>query len=297
MSEIEFDKRELQLKLCDILYAVAKICEEHDIRYYLDGGTTLGAVRHKGFIPWDDDIDIVMPRPDFEYFLKIANEKLPEYYEVRTHKTHPGGHVYPWAKIEDGRTTVVVDWQRHLNYKGGIFIDLFPLDGLPGNKIIRKWYMNLILFLSRKLLSISYIDINKYEKKGIKLCIVKFLHWDICRSGLHHLIHALLRCYKYDKCKYVANCIGEYGLKNIMKKEFYGIPVYKEFEGNLYRVPEKYDLYLKQLYGNIWNFLLLISVVPYIIFIFWIYLNPINFRYAYINSYSELSNRILLGIC
>ena len=250
MSEIEFDKRELQLKLCDILYAVAKICEEHDIRYYLDGGTTLGAVRHQGFIPWDDDIDIVMPRPDFEYFLKIANEKLPEYYEVRTHKTHPGGHVYPWAKIEDGRTTVVVDWQRHLNYKGGIFIDLFPLDGLPGNKIIRKWYMNLILFLSRKLLSISYIDINKYEKKGIKLCIVKFLHWDICRSGLHHLIHALLRCYKYDKCKYVANCIGEYGLKNIMKKEFYGIPVYKEFEGNLYRVPEKYDLYLKQLYGN-----------------------------------------------
>ena len=82
-----------------------------------------------------------------------------------------------------------------------------------------------------------------------------------------------------------------------MKKEFYGIPVYKEFE-EIYIEFRKNMIYtLSNYMAIIWNFLLLISVVPYIIFIFWIYLNPINFRYAYINSYSELSNRILLGIC
>ena len=254
MPEVQFDLRKLQLRLSDMLSAVVKVCDENNIRYYLIGGTALGAIRHKGFIPWDDDIDIAMPRCDYERFLKISHSELPDYYEVRNNETHPEGHVYPWSKIEDKRTTVVMDWHKHLNYAGGIYIDLFPLDGLPKSVFLRKIHLNLLTFLWKKVLYISYADPYTSGKSNLKLHIIKLLHGKKCRLLLHPivhpLIHLLLRLYKYDKCIYVANCLGEYGFKEVMKREIFGKSVYKEFEGHLYKIPEQYDTYLKNLYGN-----------------------------------------------
>ena len=245
----KFDLREMQLKLVDILKCMDSVCKKNNIRYYLIGGSTLGAVRHKGFIPWDDDIDVAMPRKDYERFLKIAKEELPPYYEIRNYKTHPNGHVYHWTKIEDNRTTLVVDWHKHLNYAGGIFIDLFPLDGVSKYKFIRKLHFNLLFLFTKKLFYTSYRESN--TGKVIKSpFILKILQSNVARRFIHRTIQCLITIYDYDKSKYVANYTGEWMMREIMLKEYFGTPGLLTFEGLLFNVPEKYDLYLKNLYGD-----------------------------------------------
>ena len=97
--------RELQLKELDILKQTIQIIENHDLSYFALGGTLLGAVRHKGFIPWDDDVDICMSRPDYEKFLEYAQKELPENLELGYFKTNPNHQKY-CARIIDKNTTV-----------------------------------------------------------------------------------------------------------------------------------------------------------------------------------------------
>ena len=113
----KYDIRALQLKVLDILLAVDKVCREHHLRYYIMAGTLIGAVRHKGFIPWDDDLDIGMPRKDYEIFMEKSKDLLPDYLEAIYWKNDPD---YPlsFAKIQDARTTLIE--RKHLKYKGGI---------------------------------------------------------------------------------------------------------------------------------------------------------------------------------
>ena len=246
----DFNLREMQLMLVDMLKSTDYICKKHNIRYYLIGGSTLGAVRHNGFIPWDDDIDIAMPRKDYERFLKIAPQELPQYYEIRTYKTHPEGHVYHWAKIEDNRTTLIVDWLKHLNYAGGIFIDLFPLDGVSKYQFIRKLHFKLLFLFSKKMFYIIYRDPTIKSKLFRSPKIINMMQRSKTRRLLHKIIHNLITPYNYDKSKYVANYTGEWLMKEIMLKEYFGTPQLFQFENHLFNIPEKYDPYLKKLYGD-----------------------------------------------
>lgn len=117
-----YDIRPLQLRILDILMAVDKVCKEHNLRYYIIAGTLLGAVRHKGFIPWDDDLDIGMPRTDYDLLMAHAAEWLPAPFEAACFEndtTYP----LPFAKIQDGSTTLIE--RMHLKYLGGIYLDVF----------------------------------------------------------------------------------------------------------------------------------------------------------------------------
>ncbi len=118
----------------EILQETDRSVRGHGLRYYLEGGTLLGAVRHGGFIPWDDDADISMPRPDYEEFIRHANEWLPPHFRLRCHLNDPDFPFY-FAKIEDIRTTIVEGPTRP--YTGGIFIDVFPIDGIPEDRKVR----------------------------------------------------------------------------------------------------------------------------------------------------------------
>ena len=131
-----FDLRTFQLRLLDILTEVDKACQTHHIRYYLVAGTLLGAVRHKGFIPWDDDIDIAMPRPDYERFLRHAHEWLPAPLEVVAPE-YTKHYPFAFAKVQDSHTTLLE--RRKLQYIGGLCIDIFPLDGLPSGQLKQWW--------------------------------------------------------------------------------------------------------------------------------------------------------------
>ena len=121
--------KDIQSNCLDTLVVVDQICKRHNLRYYLVGGTMLGAVRHGGFIPWDDDVDIAMPRADYEKFLRIAPEELTKDRSLQTYSLVN----YPihFIKVIDNRTAVVEKSLKHQGLKTEIFIDVFPLDGVP----------------------------------------------------------------------------------------------------------------------------------------------------------------------
>ena len=123
---------DLQLKMLDMMSWYHNLCEKNNLKYYVVGGTALGTIRHKGFIPWDDDIDVGMPREDYEKFKELAsNSDLSARYAIE----FPSGKkdfLYPYGKIYDTTTTLI----EHTRYKTkrGIFIDVFPLDGIGNDK-------------------------------------------------------------------------------------------------------------------------------------------------------------------
>ena len=116
----------------DILTAIDEICRKENIRYYLAGGTLLGAVRHKGFIPWDDDIDIAMPRDDYERFLKVMRKGAHPYYKILALE-YKEDYPYTFAKVVDTRTRLQEEIGKDLP-EMGVFIDIFPLDGMGDDR-------------------------------------------------------------------------------------------------------------------------------------------------------------------
>ncbi|MBR5683120.1 MAG: LicD family protein [Ruminococcus sp.] len=124
----------------DLLDRLEKICKKHGLKYYADGGTLLGAVRHKGFIPWDDDIDVQMFVDDFEAFCRFAKEELEPPYFLQYWNTEKG--FYPWhAKLRRSDTTCFSQWELEMSPGGnhGIFIDIFPLYNIPDSAAKYKW--------------------------------------------------------------------------------------------------------------------------------------------------------------
>ncbi len=127
----------MQLRMLEILEEIDHICQKHNISYWLSGGSMLGAVRHEGFIPWDDDLDIEMLRPDFEKLMKILPKELPDHLALQWHTTDPN-YFFQFAKIRDRHSELFERngydkvWKEH-----GIFIDIFPLEQTP------RWIHNL----------------------------------------------------------------------------------------------------------------------------------------------------------
>ena len=128
--------RNVQLAELDILKLVKRICDKYDIKYSLHGGTLLGAVRHGGFIPWDDDIDIGMPRPDYEEFMRIVRDFLPEHMIYRNFRIGNEDTIF-FSRVEDS-SIQVEDSSAIKKRNRNAWIDIFPLDGMPKNVIVRK---------------------------------------------------------------------------------------------------------------------------------------------------------------
>ena len=146
---MDADTRAIQLKELEILKQVAAICQRHGLRYFGDGGTCLGAVRHRGFIPWDDDIDIGMPRKDFDRFRQIAPKELPEYLALQDFEQVQHMH-HMHLKVHDTRTTFVSrTFSGYPDAYTGVFVDIFAYDGWPSGGLARRWWRLRTAFLYR----------------------------------------------------------------------------------------------------------------------------------------------------
>lgn len=232
-----------------------KICEKYNLTYYIIGGTFLGAIRHKGFIPWDDDMDIALPREDFNKLLKVANENLPQNMELVSFQNKTYCRYY-LPKIINKQIEICEKRTEDKNGKTNIFIDIFPIDGTPNNKILRKiYYLNVLYY--RMLIAWFYIDeIDKcknrklHEKILIKMGKIIPTKKIININKVFLKLDKLLQKNSFEKSEYVGTIMGAYKTREIVPKSYFGKPAEYNFEDIKVTGPEKYDEYLTHIYGN-----------------------------------------------
>lgn len=239
-----YDIRPLQLRILKILQAIDSVCKEHDLRYYLWAGTMLGAVRHKGFIPWDDDLDIAMPRKDYEILMQHAKEWIPQPYEAKCAEIDPT-YSGAFAKVIDSSTTLIE--REHYNYLAGIYIDIFPLDGMPKSHVLQMWQMTKYKAYC-KLIYFYHRDPFKHghgPSCWIPLTVKKLFTHD----GLHKSVRKVMMRYSYDDSKYVID-YDDKNLRGLMQKDIINPPALVRFEDGMFSGVAQPDIYLTKKYGD-----------------------------------------------
>lgn len=243
LTQEEIKKIELK-----ILENIHSICQNEKINYYLCGGTLLGAIRHKGYIPWDDDIDIFMFEDDYEKFINYMKSQ-DKYKNLTLKDTNDKEYYYPFAKVVDNTTVAI---QNDNNTKQGVWVDVFPLNYLPNDirkskKTIKKWYMYRSLIIS---MTTNLSQVKKNKKFFLKLFLKIYSNF-IGKKRIQKKYNDILSESKnYSDSKYVACVWPTYGIKEILSaKKIKPKKLYK-FENKKFYGPKDYDYYLKKIYGN-----------------------------------------------
>ncbi len=244
----------LQEAELEIFKVFKRICEEEKLTYMICGGSFLGAVRHHGFIPWDDDIDVAMPRPCFERMLEIMPRKLPENLYLSTYKQKD--HITLVAQIFNKNKDFTLN-NSAKTVRTGAWIDILVIDGAPGPGISRKLF-GIGYMYYRMLNQFAHFDeivnLNKkrpwYEKMAIKFAQATKIekHLDPVKTG--DRFHRFLKKRKYEDSQYVATFMGAAKMHEILAKEVYGKGSDYEFEGMIIKGPDKAHEYLSHFYGD-----------------------------------------------
>ena len=246
MSE-EVNAKKLQSIELDALLSVDAVCSKLGIKYFLVGGTLLGAIRHKGFIPWDDDIDIGLLRDDYEIFIQQAQKMLPNHLFVQNYKTDPEVP-FNFTKIRDCRTTFVETCLKNIKMNHGVYIDVFPIDYYPENRILGKLKNLLLVLIAQRFYSVYYIDEKLHHSFWRKLA--NFFLSLIFKKTKHAVIAREIIIKSGRKSKLMRNYSGAWGRREIVPAECFDDFVRLEFEGYQLMAPAAYDLYLRHIYGN-----------------------------------------------
>lgn len=220
-----------------------KICLKYSIPYYMLGGTMLGAIRHKGFIPWDDDMDFGVPRPYYEEMITVLEKELPKVYRCCTFE-NTEGCITPFVKIADMRT--VIDDPRvkmPLEKQIGVNIDIFPLDNCKGDGLHLK--MLRMIGLINRWIYVGNAEGNKWKSILKRIASKVF---PISPKQLLRLREIIAKKIPQGDC--LANSYGRYGAKEIVPLQWYGKNCHYKFEDIELCGIENYDAYLKQLYGD-----------------------------------------------
>ncbi len=251
MTQHDLDRiKNTQLQIMDSIH---RFCTENDIVYYIIGGTLLGAVRHKGFIPWDIDIDIAMQRQDYEKFKCLWMSRMNEQYRYYDH-TMTKNYWRPHAIVFDTNTRIHIknDSNNKNVDKTGVYIDIFPLDNAPDNEKLRdKQTKKLIKIRKFKAYRIPY----SYSKKKIKIfahrCVSLILSMIASVPFINRLQQQEMSRYNGSHTECLCSMASQYSYKKqCMPRDIYGKPVLLMFEGREYYAPEKYVEYLTRIYGN-----------------------------------------------
>lgn len=241
---IQIQGEEIQKYLLETVKVLSDFCENNNLRYYLSGGSLLGAVRHQGFIPWDDDIDIMMPRKDYEVLISEFDNNTYEIVDCQTNKYYGA----PYARMWDKRT--VREWKNFDQISMGIYIDILPIDGYPNSEflsVIRDYYL---LYL-RKWRTISLRktitekDRFKVLQKILKAINPHTANYYSCKANL------IGKKNSFETSSFVGVQSGTYHQqKERNPKSIFDHTIYFQFEDIQLPGPAGYDEYLKHLFGN-----------------------------------------------
>lgn len=237
---------QIQERELKILIEFSKFCKQNKLRYYLAYGTLIGAVRHSGFIPWDDDIDVMMPRPDYEEFLRLTKAGFLNNYKVLSHE-HNSNYIYLFAKIID--TNTFLEEPTIMKEKLGLYIDIFPLDVVPSDKRELSKYKKImkVLLLAHKM------SIKKLKGRDNLTTIIKGIIFPFFRIiGYRRWISVIdrhIKNYSWDEGNYVCNVTSDID-KEIIDKNMLDSIIEIKFENTLFYTFTEYDTILKNFYGN-----------------------------------------------
>ena len=234
----------------EILDEFVRICEKYNLQYFLVGGTLLGAVRHKGFIPWDDDLDISMPRKDYERFIEISQKELDDKYMLDSKDTNPKYYLN-FIKIRKKGTIFEQDFQANYDGPKGIWLDIFPYDNARSNTSKKVAIQNKI---NKAIFSILHYK-NKFFLSDRKILVKKALSFIFKPVSNRLLLNLQDKVLKWNMNKeeynYFVSSSTTYNYKTELIEKNKYIPTIKmEFEGKLYNAPKEYDYILSRVYGD-----------------------------------------------
>ena len=242
--------RKVQLTQLEMMKVIHNICIDNGITYYLCGGTTLGAIRHKGFIPWDDDLDIVLPRKDYDKLMEVLEIQLPPAYWLQNYSTDPS-YWQPFAKIrKKGTVYKEVGMESIDDEKCGVWIDIFPLDIVKKpNSLrlkLRKFMVQTIGFsLRKRIFGLKY---SAFSRRYIPaICMWGCIPLDKLKKFQVKLMKG--KC--CDKFSYFASLSSSYNIrKETYPCSWFDSGVSVPFEDTQFMIPKNYDSYLTQLFGD-----------------------------------------------
>lgn len=239
----ESECKSIQLQILD---EVDTFCKEHKLRYSLAYGTLLGAVRHKGYIPWDDDIDLLMPRPDYNYFLEYFSSSVNEVIDLNNSEVC----VETFAKVaRKGTVMRDVELGREL---WGVNIDIFPIDGAPKEDINAHYasIVSLYSWIPRLCPFYKVVGVDKikwYIKYIVKR--IRYFHFGSCHDIKEELVKKLEQ-FPFESSPMAGAYFGDDEIREFMPRQWFEDFIEMEFEGKFYKVLSRYDDYLKKLFGD-----------------------------------------------
>lgn len=257
MEASEHKLNDTQQYILNLLQDVLTVLDELKIPYHMQGGTMLGAIRHHGFIPWDDDVDLGIPREDYEKLLKRVQEKLPEHLRLQTYEDETEHHYY-FARIVDTRYQIrrMGSLEERLE---NVWVDLFPLDGMPNGVLRRQWHKLRLLTVRLKyhLSCFEKVNIKRPGRPLVERIIIRLACWTRVGSWFNtrkqlDKMDRLLKMYPLEYSNWIINFMGQtsYKFNELFPKAIYGKGQTYSFEGLQLVGPEQYDAYLKSLYGD-----------------------------------------------
>lgn len=241
----ELNDYEIKAIQLQILESVHSFCKENSIPYVLWAGTLLGAIRHNGYIPWDDDIDIAIPRTEFNKFMK---EYRHDRYVANCISKDPN-FCFTLGKVFDTKTELVEN--KYYRTSIGVNIDIFPIDGLPEDKRECIKHSKKIMFL-KSLIELKQMRFRKGRKlsKNAALLLSKIALLPFSYKSITRNMNNLIQKYKYEDCRCVANLAWGIGEKEAIPKEVFEHRILWTFEQRKFYIPMDYDYVLKRRYGD-----------------------------------------------
>ena len=243
--------RKLQLVQYMILKDVAKLCDENNLKYYLVGGTLLGAIRHGGSIPWDDDIDIAMPREDYDKIQDIIEKNYSDKYKVQS-PLNDKNYTRQILKVRLKGTKQLEKNMIGIEASNEIYIDIFPLDKSKYNSgviVALKGKMIRILFAYNTMRCGKKDDMTNFKRMIRKMCT--WITYLVPRKFVNWCFEKICTLDQNKECKYITSFLSGLGWrKQMMLKEVYGEGVKVKYESSYFRAPKEYDVLLQSLYGD-----------------------------------------------